>query len=201
MKMHEYLEHLLGSSTTITVLRTLVRYRGKTFTVRSLAQDAGASHPSVSETVNKLESFGVVHVQPIGRSHSVSLNEKSYILKKIIVPMFGAEECTLDQMISVLKRRLSVEKNISAAVFGSVTKGQEKKNSDIDVLVVCDDFDAAITAVADAGGEIFERFHGRVSPIIFSLSELRSKKKSSLVQSILDSHTMVHGRSVEDILK
>ncbi len=201
MKLHSYLEQLLGHRTSISVLRTLVRHRGKIFTIRRLASDAGVSHPSASETVGELDKLGVVQIQPIGRSHQVSLNEKSHVLKKIIVPMFAAEERTFGEMILVLKKHLGIEKNISAAVFGSVSKGQEKEGSDIDVLVISNDFDGAISAASDAGEDVFAKFHGKVSPIVFSESEFMSKKGSDLVRSILGSHIMIHGRSLEDLLK
>ena len=192
MKLHGYLEQLLGSRVSVGVLRTLVRHRGKVFTIRSLAREAGVSHPRVSETVRDLEDLGIVQVQPVGRSNMVVLNEKSHIVKKIIRPMFEAEEQTLDQMIMVLKKHLGTDE-ISSAVFGSVSRGQEKEGSDIDLVLVSDDYDGAIAAASDAGEEIFAKFHGRVSPIVFSKSEFSSKNKTGLVRSILDSHIMIHG--------
>ena len=78
MKLHGYLDQLLGSKSSISTLRTLVRYKDKAFTIRRLAREAGVSHPKVSETVAKLENLGVAQIQPIGRSHQVTLNEKSY---------------------------------------------------------------------------------------------------------------------------
>jgi len=82
MKLHGYLEQMVGDKVSVSVLRALIRYKGKIFTIRGLARDAGASHPRVSETVGELERLGMVQVQPIGRSHQVSLNEKSHALKK-----------------------------------------------------------------------------------------------------------------------
>ena len=201
MKLHGYLGQLLGSESSISVLRALVRYKGKIFTIRGLAREAGVSHPSVSETVAKLESFGVVQIQPIGRSHQVTLNGKSHVLKKIVEPMFMAEEQTIDQVIRFLKNHLSTEKIISAAVFGSASRGQEKEDSDIDVLVISNDFDGAVVAISDAAEEIFAKFHGNVSPTIFSETEFKSKNKSDLVRSILDGHAMVCGRNLMDVLK
>jgi DNA-binding transcriptional regulator YhcF (GntR family) len=120
MKLHRYLEQLLGNKVSISVLRTLVQYKGKIFTIRRLAHDADVSHPGVSKTVGELEKFGIVQIQPVGRSHQVSLNEKSHVLKKIIEPMFMAEKQTIDQVILILKRHLSTKKIISSVVFGSV---------------------------------------------------------------------------------
>ena len=201
MKLHEYLEKTLGNKVSISVLRTLIRYKSKIFTIRRLAHDAGVSHPGVSETVDKLEKLGVVQIQPVGRSHQVSLNEKSYVLKKIIEPMFIAEKQTFDQVILILKKHLSTKKIISAVVFGSVSRRQEKEDSDIDVFIISDDFDDAIMVVSNAGDEIFTKFHSKISPLVFSESEFKSKKKSELVRSILDNHTMIYGKNLESILK
>ena len=199
--MQLYLDQLLGSKSSISVLRTLVRYKGKTFTIRRLAREAGVSHPKVSKTVTKLENLGIVQIQPIGRSHQVTLNEKSYVLKNIVEPMLVAEDHTFDQVIHFLKNHLSTKKIISAAVFGSASRGQEKEGSDIDVFVISNDFDGAVGAVSDAGEEIFARFHGNVSPTVFSEAEFKSKEKSGLVCSILDNHTMICGKNLGDVLK
>lgn len=201
MKLHIYLEQLLGSKPSIRVLRTLVRYKGKVFTIRRLAREAGISHPKASETISKLEHIGVVQIQPIGRSHQITLNEQSHILKKVVEPMFVAEEQTFDQVIHSLKNHLSTEKIISAVVFGSASRGLEKEDSDIDVFVVSDDFDGAAEAISDASKEIFAKFHGNVSPIIFSETEFKLKVKSSFVRSILDGHLMVCGKNLGDVLK
>lgn len=201
MKLHKYLEQVLGNKVSIRVLRVLVQYKGKIFTIRRLAHDAGVSHPGVSETISELEKLGVVQIQPIGRSHQVSLNEKSYILKKIIEPMFIAEKQTFDQVISILKKHVSTKKIISAVVFGSVSRGQEKEDSDIDVFIISNDFDHAIMVVSNAGDEIFTKFHSKISPLVFSESEFKSKKKSEIVRSILDNHIRIYGKNLESILK
>lgn len=201
MKLHRYLEQLFGSKVSVSVLRTLIRHKGKIFTIRGLAYDAGVSHPSVSETVRDLEKFGIVQIQPVGQSYQVSLNEKSHVLKKIIEPMFAAEEQTINQMILILKKHLNTQKIISAVVFGSVSSGQEKKDSDVDVFIISNDFDNTIMSISNAGQEIFTKFHNKVSPLVFSESELKSKKKDDLVRSILGNHIAICGKNLEDILK
>lgn len=200
MKLHKYLEQVLGNKISISVLRTLVNYKGKIYTIRRLAEDAGASHPEVSATVEKLGKFGIVQIQPVGRAHQISLNEKSYVLGKIIVPILKAEEETLNEVISILKEHLSTKKITSAVIFGSVAKREEKDDSDIDVLIISNDFDHAITAVSDAEREISVKFHCKVSPLIFSESEFKSKKKNNvLVRSILDNHIIIHGKELKTL--
>ena len=201
MKLHNYLEQVIGNKIAVSILRTLVKYRGKIYTIRRLAEDAGASHPEVSKMLEELEKFGIVQIQPVGRAHQVSLNEKSYVLVKIIEPILKAEEKTLAEVISILKSHLATKKIISAAIFGSVAVGKEKDDSDIDVLVIYNDSNHAISAISDASGEISLKFQSKLSHIVFSKSQFRSKKNSALVQSILDNHIMIYGKELASILK
>ncbi|MGQ0772550.1 MAG: hypothetical protein ACT4NT_07250, partial [Nitrososphaerota archaeon] len=114
MKLHNYLEHVVGNRIAIGILRALVRYRGKIYTIRGLAEDADASHPEVSKTLDDLEKFGIVQIQPVGRAHQISLNEKSYVLNKIIIPILKSEEKTRDEVISILRNHFGKKKIISA---------------------------------------------------------------------------------------
>lgn len=202
MKLHNYLEHIVGNKIAISMLRALVRYRGKIYTIRGLAEDANASHPEVSKTLADLEKFGIVQIQPVGRAHQVSLNEKSYVLNKIILPMLKTEEKTLDEVTSILKDHLGKRRIASAVIFGSVAKGKEHVDSDLDVLVLCDDYDYAISAISTAAEEVSLKFHTKLSHIIFSESEFRSKGKNHpLVQSILNNHILIYGKELASILK
>jgi len=202
MKLHNYLEYVIGNKIAISILRALVKYRGKVYTIRGLAEDAGASHPEVSKTLDELEKFGIVQIQPVGRAHQISLNEKSYVLNKIIIPILKAEEKTLDEVISILKVHLGKKKIISAVIFGSVVAGKEQVDSDLDVLVLCDDFDYAISVISKAAEEISLKFQTPLSHIVFSESQLRSKGKNHpLIRSILDKHILVCGKELVSILK
>ncbi|MEO9307199.1 MAG: nucleotidyltransferase domain-containing protein [Nitrososphaera sp.] len=199
MKLHEYLEQVLGNKITISTLRVLVHYKGRIFTVRSLAQEAGASHPEVSSIVSELEKFGIVRVYPVGRAHQITLNEKSYVLNKIIEPILQAEEKTLAHVISILGYHLDTKKITSSVIFGSVATGQEKEDSDIDVLVISDYYDHAVDAIANASEDVALGFHTGVSPIIFTRKEFLSKKKGDLMRSILSNHIHVTGLELEKI--
>lgn len=197
MKLHVYLEQVLGNKIAISILRVLVHYKGKIFTIRRLAEDAGASHPEVSTTLAELEKFGIVQIQPVGRAHQVSLNEKSYVLNEIIEPILKAEEKTLDKVILILKDQLDTKKIITAIIFGSVVKGQEKIDSDIDLLVISNDHDHATTQISQAADQIFSIFHSNLSPIIFTEREFKAKQKGSLMQSIIDNHILICGKGIK----
>ena len=201
MKLHTYLEQLLGNKATISILRVLFKYRGKTFTVRGLGKNSNVSNVEAARTVDQLEKFGIVRIQPVGRAYQLSLNDRSYILNKIVEPILTAEEKTLDELILLLKKHLTTKKIVSAAVFGSVVKGEEREDSDIDLLVISDDFDHATEAIASASEEVSMSFDTRISSIIFSKKEFVSKEKSDLVRSLLSNYILITGIELEKLKK
>ncbi len=197
MLLHRYLEQVLGNRVVITLLRTMVNYRGKIFTIRGLADEAKVSHNETAIVIHDLEKLGIVKIQPVGRAYQLELNEQSYILNKVVEPIIEAEKNTLNELIQLLKRHLDTKKVISAAVFGSVVKSEEKLDSDVDLLVISNDHDHSITLVSNASREIFSIFHGGLSPIIFTEKEFKAKQKGSLIQSIIDNHILICGKKIE----
>ncbi len=49
-------------------------------------------------------------------------------------------------------------------------------DSDVDLLIISNDLDGAIDAVSKASSETFEVFHGKISHIVFSEKQFKSKK-------------------------
>ena len=199
MKLHSYLEQVLGTKAGISILRSLVKYNGKIFTVRGLAREASISSVETSRTIEQLERFGIVKVQPVGRAYQVFLNDQSYVLNRIVKPILTAEEKTVSEIIIILAKHLRVKKILSAVIFGSVAKRAEKEDSDIDLLVISDDFELAIGAVANASEEIALAFHSSISPIIFTKKKFIAKKNDDLIRSILSNHILVTGLELEKL--
>jgi predicted nucleotidyltransferase len=199
MLLHTYLEDVLGNKIALGILRTMTRYRGKVFTVRSLAETAGVSTSEAALTAHKFEELGLMTIQPVGRAYHLQLNEKSYILNKIVKPILDAEKNTMSELLRILRKHLNKKKIVSAALFGSVVRGEERQDSDIDLLLVSNDRDAAISAVSGAALEVAEILRGNLSHIIFSEKQLRSKKKDDLIRTIISDHILVCGREIADI--
>ncbi|MDE1725405.1 MAG: nucleotidyltransferase domain-containing protein [Thaumarchaeota archaeon] len=195
--MHRYLEDVLGNKASITLLRTMINYQGKIFTIRGLAEEAKVTPNEAALTIHDLERFGIVKIQPVGRAYQLELNKKSYILDKIIEPIIKYEKSTFAELLVLLKKHLDTKKIITAAIFGSTVKGQEKIDSDIDLIVVSNDREYAVAQIAEATDKIFSIFHGSISPIIFTEKEFKAKQKESLIQSIIDNHVLICGKSIK----
>jgi predicted nucleotidyltransferase len=196
MLLHKYLEDVLGNRATITLLRTMITYRGKIFTVRGLASESGVSHNETALAVHDLEKMGIITIQPIGRAYNLELNEESYILNEIITPAVNAERNTVNELILVLKKIFDTKKITTAAIFGSVASTKEQIDSDIDLIIISNNHDHAITLISEASKQVSARFNGNLSPITFTEKEFKTKQKGSLAQSIIANHILISGKKI-----
>lgn len=200
MQFHNYLETLVGSKTSVRLVQALLKYPGRVFTVRKLADAAKVSASEAAAIVQQLEKYGVLKIQPVGKSYLLTLNEDSYILDKILRPMIKAEKDTLHALVFALKENLRGNTIKSACLFGSVAARQERPDSDIDLLVISDDFDAATALVAKAQEKVSLLFNSQLSALIMTQKELAKKKDDRLVQSILGNYITVAGIELKELL-
>ena len=201
MALRDYTTEVLGSKASLRVLKTLLRYSGKIFTIRELARNAGISHPETSKVVRELEKRGVVNLQPVGRAHLVTLNEKSYILKSVVAPVFRAEKSTVSSLISTIKPYFKDKRISSVAIFGSVARGLEKDTSDIDLLVIADDKEFANERISRASLAAVSKFGFALSPLIMSRTRFIRERNKDLEKSILESYTTVCGKDLREVVK
>ena len=197
MRMHAYLETVIGSKTAIRLMRTILKYRGKVFTIRGIAEEARISPSEASIVVRHLEEAGVVSLQPVGNAYLITPNEESYVLRKIIAPIIHAEGETIEELVRLLRTSLEGDKKImSAYIFGSVAKKEERDDSDIDLLVISSDFETAVDAISRAQQKVAAVFNKKLSPLVFSENELFSKRKGKLVESILSDNIHIFGKDL-----
>lgn len=200
MRLHAYLEQVVGSKTSISVIRALLTHKGKVFTVRKLAESARSSPSEASLVVRQLEETGALKLQPVGRSFLVTLNEQSYVLKRIMEPLVRAEQETVGELVKLLKQSLGAKPGIhSAYLFGSVERREEGVDSDVDLLIIYTDREQALTAVSKASERVAACFNKNLSPLLFSKREFASKRNGDLLTSIKHDHILVCGEN--DLLR
>jgi predicted nucleotidyltransferase len=202
MKFHSYAEGLFRSQVSISLIRALLKFKGRIFTVRSLAKASEVSPAEAALVAKRLEEIGVIRLEPVGKSYQVLLNERNYVLNKIMKQIIIAEENTFGELLAVLKRNLDDPKIVSACVFGSVSRKEEKEDSDIDVLIISNDFEGANELIACAYEDVFLIFGNRLSSIVMSEKEFKRKARENnrLVMSILKNYTTFKGKDIRELI-
>ncbi len=195
MLLHKYLEKLLGSKAKVKILRALQRHRGKEFTVRELADYINISHTGVHKALIDLYDMNVITLKSVGKSHTVTLNEESHT-RDLLEYLFKFEEETLRALQSLINNYLCSQPNISsAAIFGSVARGEEEPRSDIDLLILSNDREKAEVAVSELQVEVSRKFGNPLTTYIITREELEGRK-IPLMKEIQEQHIMICGETL-----
>lgn len=179
MRYHEPLNEILGNRVQLKLLRVLVRSKGS-FTGRELARLIGHSQNQTSLALRELERNGLVVWQSAGRSHLYSVDADNILVTDFLEPGFRLEDALLERVAETFFNEVG-RALVFIVLFGSVARGEERPDSDIDLVVVVKD-KAEMKAVEDRVGEasakVTRRFGNQAVPIIVTRSDYDRKMKS-----------------------
>jgi predicted nucleotidyltransferase len=206
MKLHNALDEIVGNKVKARILRLLCS-KNTGWTGRQVAAELALSPTTSSKFLKELVEQGVVFSQGIGKSYLYHLNDRSYVVRNILMPFFSREKRIVDTVMlrvkkAVLKSGAKVE---SIVVFGSMAKKSDTSRSDIDILIVIKNIrdktrvEAGINAISKM---LASDFHTAVSPYILSVNQLKTRyrQKSSLIMEIFKSYKLLHGKPPERVV-
>jgi predicted nucleotidyltransferase len=164
---------VLFTKTQRQVLSLLFGNPDKSFYANEIVRYAGVGIGSVLRELEKLSNVGLLTIEKKGNQKHYTANRKSPIfeeLRGVVQKTFGLADVirkALDEF------RDSVE---LAFIYGSVAKGTDKANSDVDVMIISDQlsYPEILASVAPIEANI-----GRpVNPTIYTTKEFKDKIQS-----------------------
>lgn len=186
MKFSNSLVELLKSGTNIKVLRYFVKHDAP-MSEREIASLVNVSHTHLNRTLKELAKYNLVTFVTTGKAHLWKINKKSYSSKAIsgIINSIALLEAPLDDLKKNIKKALPERLIKKAVLFGSVARGQERVDSDIDLfLLVKDDKDknSLIKYVDNLSNLCLDLYGNRLSAYILTEGELKQKKNSNIIE-------------------
>lgn len=159
------------SKTQQHVLALLFGQPERSFYAKEIVRHAGVGIGTVQRELEKLAGAGLLTVSWVGNQKHYQPNAQSPIyaeLRGIVLKTFGLAD-VLRAALAPLAQRIEV-----AFIYGSVAKGTDTANSDIDVLLVA--VELSYTEVVSVFAEP-ERWLGRtVNPTIYTPLEFARKR-------------------------
>jgi predicted nucleotidyltransferase len=203
MKYTLILDRIFGHKPKVRALRFLAGPRPSA-TVSEVAREIGLSTPNASLALRELEAEGILRAQKAGRSILYSLNHGHYLVERFIKPAFGREREAKQDLGKRLAARLSFPYE-SLILFGSISRGEERPDSDIDLAVIVPDKadpDVAEAAVFEANPAVIKEFGNALSPAVFNKSRFLAMLKSGhpLAREIADQGELLSGKLVSELL-
>jgi len=182
--------------TETKVLTVMLADRNESYSIRQLAMRSGAGYKIVHTAVQMLYKKGVLEKKPFGGSIAISLSGK-------FSPAIATAE--LDRRTALLKhsnfsaiyeKLAGLKFPLMALVFGSYAKGAARKDSDMDLLVVCTK--GHESAVNDVLGILPLKIH----LVVLSYEDFLSMEKSkefTVVSEAIKSNVILIG--IEDFYR
>ena len=175
------MEMVLGSKVKVKILRIMFRFPDKTFTGRELAGlTKEVSSMAVSKSIKDLTSMNLVN------------------LFEPLKSLFLAEEATIIRLKEKIKKHLNLPCIKTAAIFGSVAKGNEEINSDIDLFIITDNKKLTNEILEKLQKEINMEFGNTIMSYIMTKKEFNSKKNKSIIKNIIEDNILVIGDKLEN---
>ena len=179
---------VLSSKTKIKIIKFLLTHQAQ-MSEREIASILKVSHMSVNRAMRELAEFNFVNFITIGKAHLWSVNRKSYAFKLLSEMIKGVSSITdpLEDLKKTIWKNLSKNLIKKIVLFGSVAKGQERPNSDIDIFVLVKNGAAKKkieSSIDKLSNLCLETFGNRLAPYILTEQEMKEKKNLKIISEI-----------------
>jgi predicted nucleotidyltransferase len=203
MRFRHVLDDILGRRSNVVLLRFLVRTRGE-HSGRDLARLVGLDHKTCHAALRGLTAQGVVDSRRLGTALAYRLRDRHPVVQDILKPAFAREEDLAERFVRDAAK-LARTRALSVVLFGSVVRGEEGPESDVDILFVVKDpasRSRAKGALDEVAGELAARYGSVPQFIVEDLASFRCKigRGDPFLNEVLRSGRVVLGKSLSEIL-
>lgn len=187
MRFHQPFDEFLRNRTAVRVLRRMLAVPAKEFTGRELAAESGTPPPNAIRELNRLRTHGLVERRTAGSAQLWRLRQ-AHDLAAPLARAFAAERTALVRLrracVEPLARVPGVERLV---LIGSVARGDERPDSDVDLVVVVAGArarEAVLAVLDDVAVRVVRTFGNRLSPLVYTRRGLASRRAENVRRSM-----------------
>ncbi len=176
------LETLLGSKLRAKVLGWLFSHPDERYFVRQLTALVKEDSTNVSRELARLEKTGILISTAEGKQKYYQANRESPLfdeLHGLIIKTAGVAD-VLRSALVLAQGQIKV-----AFIFGSIASGNERRRSDIDLMVVGRiSFEDVVSLLSPAE----EKLRREVNPVVYPVAEFKKKVKEDhhFIKTVLE---------------
>ena len=183
------LQSIFGSKVKAKVVETLAANPARRWTGLALAAKAGYSQPRVWKVLHELELESVVVKEQAGPAQLWQFND-AYFFSDELKRLSAGRQALAKKLATWLSGEKILGKARAVVLFGSVARGEERSDSDIDLLVVVER-EADVVAVSRAMSEVSKKAvlatGCPVVPIVLSRKKFERKRfERNVLQMLKD---------------
>lgn len=156
---------------------------------REIASVLNVSHMSINRMMKQLADINFIHFVTVGKVHLWRVNRGSYAFKVFsqLIKDISNIKSPLEDLKKTILENLSGPLVKKVTLFGSVAKGLEMENSDIDIFILVKNLRTKReieTLVEKLSNQCFDLYGNRLAPYILTEHEIKQKKNLSVIKEI-----------------
>ncbi len=188
MRFNASLLDILNSATKLKIVRFLLTHEAL-MSEREIASILKVSHMSINRTMRELSEVNFVNFVTVGKAHLWKVNRKSYafkVLSEFIKGVSGIKD-PLDDLKGMILNNMPKNLIKRVVLFGSVAKGEEKTDSDIDVFFLVKDAkdkEKLEPTLDKISNNCLENYGNRLSPYILTEQETKKELRQKFLSEI-----------------
>lgn len=172
----------LFGKTRQSVLSVLYTHADEAFYLRQLSRMTGIQMGALQRELKQLSDNRIISRNIQGKQVYFQANKDCPIfneLKGIIIKTIGIAD-VLRSALSSLEKKIR-----TALIYGSFARGDERKGSDVDLLVIGD---VALKKVVSSLGHAQQTIGREINPTVYPVGEFRKriKEKHHFLSSVID---------------
>jgi predicted nucleotidyltransferase len=186
--MRRPLDQVFVAASHVAVCRALLD-TAEGMSGRQVARQAGINHQTCAVALGRLEDIGVIRRQGSGQVQLFRLNRENLVVRDLLVPLLTKEREVFPRILRRVGELLA-GRCAQAMIFGSVARGEEQPESDLDLLAVAES--PRVQARTRQGGDqvraaLAAEWGLRVNTIVLTRQaiETRQRRNDPLVTAIL----------------
>ncbi|HLC96989.1 MAG TPA: nucleotidyltransferase domain-containing protein [Candidatus Nanoarchaeia archaeon] len=174
------------------VVTTLLEYPKRQWGCSVLEELTKLPHATVYRTIAGLTGFGLLKTIKINKKTIIYELVNDSPLRGELVRVLNIERITSEKIARILVGNINKEIG-SAILYGSAVTGNAKPSSDIDILVVLNEFDRVKErSIQDKASELSSRFNKTISVTVISSKE--AKKNDNFIKSVKKHMVLLYGK-------
>ena len=188
MRFNASLLDILNSATKLKIVKFLLTHEAS-MSEREIASILKVSHMSINRTMRELSEVNFVNFITVGKAHLWKVNRKSYafkVLSEFIKGVSGIKD-PLDDLKGMILNNMPKNLIKRVILFGSVAKGEEETDSDIDVFFLVKntkDKEKIEPAIDKLSNACLETYGNRLSPYVLTEQEAKKKTRQKFLSKI-----------------
>lgn len=203
MRFNQPLNDLLGQQSKVKILRFLIN-NDMELAGREIARTVSLAQRTTHSALMDLWRQGIVGMRRAGKAKLYKINKENVFVLEALIPLFSFEGKLLSRLVASIIGKTK-KQAVSMVVFGSVAKGNERPNSDIDLLIVlAQGADSKKIELALDGLVlgISQKFGNLLSPVLLKESQFRSRynHKDRFIRAIVANGKVIYGKTFMEMI-